>query len=261
VDGRPPKRLSREALELLHRYPWPGNIRELKNVIERAKIIAEGEVIGADAIILDSSFELGAGFAMQPERTVASAIEARASAGAYSGRAEERPPAPPPGRPVFGGGDDGEDGADAEDAEDEEEDGGGGRPGDEETTAVAIGAGRGPKAAGAIGPLSPEEVLSPARRTMPPAPASGFALDPSLEPLYFQLNERQRKLVEYLCRYGSIKNRDYYKIMNVSKSTGWRDLKDLVDRGIVLVHGKGKGSAYSLSKGGAPGPAGASRPR
>jgi transcriptional regulator with GAF, ATPase, and Fis domain len=31
-----------EALELLLDYPWPGNIRELQNVIERAVVIAEG---------------------------------------------------------------------------------------------------------------------------------------------------------------------------------------------------------------------------
>ncbi len=30
---------------ILERYPWPGNIRELRNVIERATILAEGEFI------------------------------------------------------------------------------------------------------------------------------------------------------------------------------------------------------------------------
>ena len=38
------------AAELLTHYPWPGNIRELKNVIERTMILApEGEI---DAISL-----------------------------------------------------------------------------------------------------------------------------------------------------------------------------------------------------------------
>ena len=38
------------AAELLTQYPWPGNIRELKNVIERTMILApEGEI---DAISL-----------------------------------------------------------------------------------------------------------------------------------------------------------------------------------------------------------------
>jgi Nif-specific regulatory protein len=31
--------------EMLLSYPWPGNVRELENVIERALIIAEGDVI------------------------------------------------------------------------------------------------------------------------------------------------------------------------------------------------------------------------
>ena len=30
-------------LELLNQYHWPGNIRELKNVLERAVILAQGE--------------------------------------------------------------------------------------------------------------------------------------------------------------------------------------------------------------------------
>ena len=68
------------------------------------------------------------------------------------------------------------------------------------------------------------------------------------EPYYFDLNERQRRLVEHLKMYGSIRNRDYYEIMQVSKSTGWRDIKDLIDRNVVDSHGKGKGSVYTLRK-------------
>jgi DNA-binding NtrC family response regulator len=35
-----------EALELLKRHTWPGNIRELRNVLERAVLVARGELIG-----------------------------------------------------------------------------------------------------------------------------------------------------------------------------------------------------------------------
>ena len=35
-----------EAMYILERYPWPGNIRELRNVIERATILADSEFIG-----------------------------------------------------------------------------------------------------------------------------------------------------------------------------------------------------------------------
>jgi transcriptional regulator with GAF, ATPase, and Fis domain len=35
-------RFSPEALDLLNRYDWPGNLRELENIIERAVVLAEG---------------------------------------------------------------------------------------------------------------------------------------------------------------------------------------------------------------------------
>jgi len=38
------------AFELLREYPWPGNIRELKNLIERVIILSKGEKIDADLI-------------------------------------------------------------------------------------------------------------------------------------------------------------------------------------------------------------------
>jgi two-component system NtrC family response regulator len=41
------KTLSAEALEVLRAYPWPGNIRELQNVVESAAIIADGSEIHA----------------------------------------------------------------------------------------------------------------------------------------------------------------------------------------------------------------------
>jgi DNA-binding NtrC family response regulator len=37
-----------EAMAALMRYDWPGNIRELANVLERAQILAEGQVITLD---------------------------------------------------------------------------------------------------------------------------------------------------------------------------------------------------------------------
>jgi two-component system response regulator AtoC len=38
-------RLGADALDTLRRYQWPGNIRELRNVIERAVLLCSGEVI------------------------------------------------------------------------------------------------------------------------------------------------------------------------------------------------------------------------
>ncbi len=46
--GLPPKKFSREALDLLQRYPWPGNVRELEHVVEQALILSQTDVIGPD---------------------------------------------------------------------------------------------------------------------------------------------------------------------------------------------------------------------
>jgi transcriptional regulator with GAF, ATPase, and Fis domain len=46
--GRQELGLSGEARNLLFAHPWPGNIRELQNAIERALILAEGELISAE---------------------------------------------------------------------------------------------------------------------------------------------------------------------------------------------------------------------
>jgi transcriptional regulator with PAS, ATPase and Fis domain len=37
--------INKEAMELLSRYSWPGNIRELENVIERAVALSNGPEI------------------------------------------------------------------------------------------------------------------------------------------------------------------------------------------------------------------------
>ncbi len=44
--------LSDDATEVLQNYPWPGNIRELRNVIERAVLLARGPVIRAQDLPL-----------------------------------------------------------------------------------------------------------------------------------------------------------------------------------------------------------------
>jgi DNA-binding NtrC family response regulator len=51
-DGRPEKRARRvhpRAMDLLHAYSWPGNIRELQNVVERALIVSPEEELTVDA--------------------------------------------------------------------------------------------------------------------------------------------------------------------------------------------------------------------
>jgi NtrC-family two-component system response regulator AlgB len=43
--GKPVTGFSSEAMQALRRYPWPGNLRELRNAIERAVILAGGPAI------------------------------------------------------------------------------------------------------------------------------------------------------------------------------------------------------------------------
>ncbi|HEX6997594.1 MAG TPA: sigma 54-interacting transcriptional regulator [Gammaproteobacteria bacterium] len=51
--GHPPLALSKQQAALLKRYDWPGNIRELKNVIERAVILSRGKVLRLDLAMSD----------------------------------------------------------------------------------------------------------------------------------------------------------------------------------------------------------------
>lgn len=50
----PRKPLSDEAIQKLQSYGWPGNVRELENTMHRAILLASGEEIDADAILLTS---------------------------------------------------------------------------------------------------------------------------------------------------------------------------------------------------------------
>ncbi|MFL5534184.1 MAG: sigma-54 interaction domain-containing protein [Gemmatimonadales bacterium] len=43
--GKSIRRISTPAIDLLSSYHWPGNVRELENTIERAVLLADGEVI------------------------------------------------------------------------------------------------------------------------------------------------------------------------------------------------------------------------
>jgi len=46
--GKKIRHIKRKTLELFQRYHWPGNIRELQNVIERAVILCDGEEFAVD---------------------------------------------------------------------------------------------------------------------------------------------------------------------------------------------------------------------
>ncbi len=46
--GKNIRKISKETLDLFQSYPWPGNIRELRNVIERSVIVCETESFSVD---------------------------------------------------------------------------------------------------------------------------------------------------------------------------------------------------------------------
>jgi two-component system, NtrC family, response regulator AtoC len=84
---RIPRRLSLEAHAALAKYPFPGNVRELENVLERAAIHCRGDIIEAGHLAFggarSASFE---GLATAPAAAVGSgsAVSTSASAGAAS---------------------------------------------------------------------------------------------------------------------------------------------------------------------------------
>jgi transcriptional regulator with GAF, ATPase, and Fis domain len=71
-----------ESIDLLTRYPWPGNIRELQNVIERAVVLAEGETI----TVADLPVDLTRSGTLVPAREANSRSE---STGIPSGNADD----------------------------------------------------------------------------------------------------------------------------------------------------------------------------
>jgi two-component system response regulator FlrC len=51
--GRPTPRMTAPVRERLRRYGWPGNVRELDNVIQRACILATGDAIEEEHVLLE----------------------------------------------------------------------------------------------------------------------------------------------------------------------------------------------------------------
>ena len=54
-EGLPEKALSEEAMNAMLAHGWPGNVRELANVVRTAAVFAEGDVIGASDLDLDTA--------------------------------------------------------------------------------------------------------------------------------------------------------------------------------------------------------------
>jgi ATP-dependent DNA helicase RecG len=58
--------------------------------------------------------------------------------------------------------------------------------------------------------------------------------------------ERQRRALEYVQKYGSIANKEYRTLTGVSESTAMRDLETLVEKGSLKMTGMKRTRRYSL---------------
>ncbi|MEK9945152.1 MAG: sigma-54 dependent transcriptional regulator [Alphaproteobacteria bacterium] len=73
VETRP---ISEQAMQALMSHPWPGNVRELENTIHRAVVLATGDEIDTDAIMLQNGDSLSTGQGEVGSGAVAAAASA-----------------------------------------------------------------------------------------------------------------------------------------------------------------------------------------
>ena len=60
------------------------------------------------------------------------------------------------------------------------------------------------------------------------------------------LNERQEAALVYVREHGRVTNRDYCDLTDCASVTAARDLKEMVEKGVLVVQGKGRGTFYAL---------------
>ena len=66
------------------------------------------------------------------------------------------------------------------------------------------------------------------------------------ESLETGLNERQRKIIEYVKEHEKITNREYRRLCNIGWDTAYRDLQALVDKKIFKREGAGRATYYRM---------------
>jgi len=70
ANNRPVVRAENKALEAMVDYHWPGNVRELQNYVERAVVMAEGDLLTVERLpaeVTGHNRPRGAGFRAEPE--------------------------------------------------------------------------------------------------------------------------------------------------------------------------------------------------
>lgn len=83
IDG-----ISEQSLDLLRAYPWPGNIRALQNVIERAVIVSDTNTLSIDDrwLVRQPVVEQGARAPLDEELTAHERSQVEAALAASKGR-------------------------------------------------------------------------------------------------------------------------------------------------------------------------------
>jgi len=69
----------------------------------------------------------------------------------------------------------------------------------------------------------------------------------SLQTTRFGLNERQGRVLEYIQIYGRITRRDYSRIYGVGSTEAYRELNEMLARGLIVRQGKGRSTYYVLA--------------
>jgi formate hydrogenlyase transcriptional activator len=68
--GKRIRTISKKTLELFQAYDWPGNIRELQNVVERAVVLCDGEMFSVDETWLKRKLPHGSWPLSMPDRAL-----------------------------------------------------------------------------------------------------------------------------------------------------------------------------------------------
>jgi len=75
-NGKEIHEVSREAMDLLMRYDYPGNVRELQNVVERAVVMARGQNLTRDDLPMELATELNQEPARDDDSSLPNQVEA-----------------------------------------------------------------------------------------------------------------------------------------------------------------------------------------
>lgn len=65
--------------------------------------------------------------------------------------------------------------------------------------------------------------------------------------LMLGLNHRQRKAIEYIKKYQTIKRQEYIELNRVSHTTASKELKELLEKGVLKTISAGKWLRYKLT--------------